>query len=270
VLKTRILSAGVFAPALFICVWQGGIYLKLTCLALAILMFWEYQNLLIDAPYRALRFLGFIATALLASLLMWNDDPTIWPFVIAGIMLCTFIALLSKPLPFKESMTQYALVLTGIFYAGALIPFLGRLRDQNITLGLGLTLCALFCTWAGDTGAYFTGRLLGKHPLAPKVSPKKTIEGALGGVCTAIAMAYIIISTLDLSVGHHHIVAFGLLAGTSGILGDLAESLIKRAAGAKDSSGIIPGHGGVLDRFDGVMFSAPVLCAYAHFIPLTA
>jgi phosphatidate cytidylyltransferase len=107
---------------------------------------------------------------------------------------------------------------------------------------------------------------LGKKKLAPVISPKKTIEGAVGGVVAAIAMAFILRHFFMPELAPIHTLAVGSIAAVAGIVGDLCESLLKRSTGIKDSSNLIPGHGGVLDRFDGVMFAAPAIFLYVSLV----
>jgi phosphatidate cytidylyltransferase len=131
----------------------------------------------------------------------------------------------------------------------------------------GLTMVSVFASiWACDSGAYFVGRALGKHPLFKRVSPNKTWEGAIGGFVFAIAVfaAARFIALPYLSVVQA--IVCGGMIGLFGQVGDLVESLLKRSAGVKDSSALIPGHGGVLDRFDSLMFVAPLLFLYLEFI----
>lgn len=120
--------------------------------------------------------------------------------------------------------------------------------------GLGWFLTALLVTWLSDTGAYLVGRSLGRHPLAPRVSPKKTVEGAIGSLIAAAITAAVCVSAFGL--GLHPFVAalLGIVLAAAGIAGDLTESLIKRQAGVKDSGHLIPGHGGMLDRVDALLF----------------
>ena len=133
-------------------------------------------------------------------------------------------------------------------------------------MGLGLSLGAIFCTWAADTGAYFAGRAFGRHKLYPKISPGKTVEGAIGGLASAVGAAFLIRFLFDVPMEAAYTAGMGAVAGVAGVIGDLSESLLKRSVGAKDSSRLIPGHGGVLDRFDGVMFAAPALYAYVVIV----
>jgi phosphatidate cytidylyltransferase len=123
-------------------------------------------------------------------------------------------------------------------------------------------------TWFGDTGAYFAGRFLGKHKLFERVSPKKTWEGAIGGMVAAVGGA-VLVTQLGLpKVGVHHAIILGVVVDAIGIVGDLVESMLKRAFGVKDSGWIMPGHGGILDRVDALLFTAPAVWLYARAFDL--
>ena len=139
-------------------------------------------------------------------------------------------------------------------------------RKKSANSKSSFVFLAFVVTWACDTGAYIVGSGLGKRPLLPRVSAKKTVEGAVGGMVFAIAGAvvarYTFAGYLDLSQS----VILGVAAGVLGQIGDLFESLIKRDADVKDTSGLIPGHGGVLDRFDGLLFTGPLLYYYLKFV----
>lgn len=118
-------------------------------------------------------------------------------------------------------------------------------------------LVVLGVVWSGDTGAYFAGRALGRHKLHPKVSPKKTVEGAIGGLIASVGGGFLLVALLDLPLPPWKTALFSLFGGALAQLGDLGESLVKRACGVKDSGTILPGHGGMLDRVDGVIFAFP-------------
>jgi phosphatidate cytidylyltransferase len=168
---------------------------------------------------------------------------------------------------FAESELEAALPATavcvlGTLYIGMLGGALLRLRLDFGTSGPKLVFFLLFVVWAGDAGAYYVGKRFGKTRLSPRVSPKKTVEGGVGGVLTAIIVATIIHFTFFREFPLvHALIAAGILS-FSGVIGDLAESLWKRSAAVKDSSTLIPGHGGFLDRFDSILFTAPILYAY--------
>ncbi|MDI3546591.1 MAG: phosphatidate cytidylyltransferase [Halanaerobiales bacterium] len=147
--------------------------------------------------------------------------------------------------------------LLGVIYIGGGMAFFPLLRDFALepfdrTKALWLVLIA---TWATDTGAYFIGRLLGKNKLAEKISPNKTVEGAIGGIMLSILL--VSIYTSFLKVFSYYWLIYGLLVSLIAIAGDLFESSIKRDMGVKDSGRIIPGHGGILDRFDSLLFAVP-------------
>ncbi|MCC6793401.1 MAG: phosphatidate cytidylyltransferase, partial [Thermomicrobiales bacterium] len=123
--------------------------------------------------------------------------------------------------------------------------------------GLAWLLVTILVTWLSDTGAYLTGRAAGKHPLIPRISPKKTIEGLAGGLAAASITGAICVAVFGLGAPWWAGVLVGLAIGSVGVVGDLAESLMKRQAGVKDSGTLIPGHGGMLDRLDALLFTWP-------------
>jgi phosphatidate cytidylyltransferase len=116
--------------------------------------------------------------------------------------------------------------------------------------------------WASDTGAYYIGSSLGKHKLYPKISPKKSVEGLIGGMLAAAGVALLCRAWFLPAVGVLEAAVLGLVLAVAGTLGDLVESLFKRSVGVKDSGNLIPGHGGILDRMDSMLFAAPVLYYY--------
>jgi phosphatidate cytidylyltransferase len=118
--------------------------------------------------------------------------------------------------------------------------------------------------FSGDTGAYFGGRLMGRHKLAPTISPKKTVEGTVFGLTSSVGGAFLAATYLVPQLDATEVLVMGLLCGMVAQVGDLAESLFKRAMDTKDSGRILPGHGGMLDRIDGVLFAAPVFFAWLH------
>jgi phosphatidate cytidylyltransferase len=170
----------------------------------------------------------------------------------------TALAVLARPAPIDAAARRLFAGWGGLLYV--VVPL--SLAIDLARAPAPLLLHLLIVVWAGDTAAYFAGRALGRHPLHPQVSPKKTVEGAIGGLIGSIAGSIVGVLVLDLRAD---LLAFGLLglgAGVVGQIGDLTESLIKRATGFKDSGRILPGHGGMLDRIDGVIFAIPVYYAY--------
>ena len=144
----------------------------------------------------------------------------------------------------------------GLFYVGGGCIFLTMIPYTNDDFVKFLIIGIFILIWVSDSFAYITGRLLGRHKLFPRVSPKKTIEGALGGLAFALATAYLL-AKYEPIVSPTHWVVLAAIIVVAGSLGDLVESKLKRAAGVKDSGAILPGHGGMLDRLDSLVFAAP-------------
>ena len=162
------------------------------------------------------------------------------------------------------AMVDTALTFTGVVYVAWLMAYVVLLRSWSIggIDGRDLIFFLFVVTWATDSGAYFVGSAFGRHKLYRKISPKKSVEGALGGLFFSVLFAVICKYWFYHELNLHDAVALGLILGTVGQIGDLAESMIKRSARIKDSGGIFPGHGGVLDRIDSVLLNAPALYYY--------
>jgi phosphatidate cytidylyltransferase len=174
-------------------------------------------------------------------------------------------------LPGEKPLERLSGTVFGAVYPAALLAFLTDLRLGE-GAGIGdleafyLTLTVFLLIWATDTLAYYTGKAIGRHKLAPAVSPKKTWEGSIGGAMGAIAVAVALKFTLIGFLAWPHVVVLALICGIISQLGDLAESRFKRAAGVKDSGTILPGHGGVLDRFDAMILAVPLVFLYLVYV----
>ncbi|QPD05066.1 MAG: Phosphatidate cytidylyltransferase [Candidatus Nitrospira kreftii] len=155
-------------------------------------------------------------------------------------------------------------ILLGVFYVG--FPLSTVVSTRTLPGGEWLVLFLAVVTWASDTGAYYAGTLWGKHPLLPSISPKKTVEGVLGGLVLAVGVAFLAQQWFTSELSLADAVILGLLLTTVGLLGDLFESMIKRRTGVKDSGGILPGHGGMLDRLDSLLFTAPTFYYYVAYV----
>ena len=165
--------------------------------------------------------------------------------------------------------------MAGILYIGWLLSYMVALRLEPGTTaspdaGRNFVFLALFTTFGSDTAAYFIGRALGKHKLAPQISPGKTWEGAIAGLFGAviISLLFTLNTPLQLPLSYGQAILLGVLISIFGQLGDLAESLLKRNSGVKDSGSLMPGHGGLLDRMDSVVFAGVVVYLYYIFIVL--
>ena len=162
----------------------------------------------------------------------------------------------------KTAALRVATNAFGPLYLGGGLGAIALLRRDGLGDGPAFVVLALVLAWASDTGAYFAGRFLGKHKLYEAVSPKKTVEGALGGLGGAIAGALVMHFVFLRSLPLVDAVVLGLVAGGLGQAGDLGESLLKRSSGVKDSGGIIPGHGGILDRVDALLVTSTITYLY--------
>ena len=190
------------------------------------------------------------STALHAALLM----------LCVGALLCALVA----PDPIESAGKKVGWLVTGPIYVGATLITVDLMH--GLPNGGAWVFLSMIIAWGSDTAAYFSGRAFGKHKLYPKLSPKKTIEGAVGGLggsaLGAIAAHFTFLPELPLVPG----IALALVAGALGQSGDLLESLLKRSSGIKDSGGILPGHGGLLDRVDALIFTAPTTWAFATLV----
>jgi len=169
-------------------------------------------------------------------------------------------------LPNKEGVfVNWAWTIAGILYVGWLLSYLVALR---LEAGRDWLYLALFATFGSDTAAYFIGRAIGRHKLAPNISPGKTWEGAIAGLFGAviISLLFTLNTPLQLPLNYGQAILLGLLISVFGQLGDLAESLLKRNSGVKDSGSLMPGHGGLLDRMDSVVFAGVVVYLYYIFV----
>ncbi|NIQ38561.1 MAG: phosphatidate cytidylyltransferase [Proteobacteria bacterium] len=184
--------------------------------------------------------------------------------VAALTLVVLFILFVVKPGRLEAVASHLAMTLFGVFYVGFLLSYILFVGIQP--RGTLWVFFLLFTVWSGDTIAYFTGTLIGKHKLYPKISPNKSVEGLLGGLAGSIGAALLFRSFLLPDVSSVHGVVLGFFMMILGQVGDFGESMIKRSVKVKDSSQLIPGHGGVLDRVDSFLFTAPFLFYYLKWL----
>jgi phosphatidate cytidylyltransferase len=167
----------------------------------------------------------------------------------------------------EESFHKWAWTIAGVLYVGWLLSYWLNLR--GLEDGRNWVYLAMLTTFASDTGAYFIGRARGRHKLTPAISPGKTWEGAIGGLISAILGAMLIMTILNFvspfAFKYWQVILLGCLISLFAQLGDLVESLLKRNMGVKESGKLLPGHGGILDRFDSLIFVGPVVYYYVTF-----
>ncbi len=265
----RVLTAAVGLPILLAAVWWGAPWLTLLVLAAAVLGIREFYGLiyshsasvssgqppfLLGAAWMAALVLGAQAASGLESFLVVSGGV-----LAAGgfATLLWFIAFYNG----KWGPQSLAYALAGGVFVGFLLTHALALRELVLPepLGRNFLLFATLATFATDTGAFLTGRSVGKHPMAPRISPNKTWEGSAGGMAAAVAAALVLGQILDLGIPVWQQALLGIAVGVAAQVGDLLESKFKRISNAKDAGGILPGHGGILDRMDSVVVSIPTV-----------
>lgn len=273
-LGARLVTVAIGVPLLLWLLWSGSV-LGFTILiaAASLISAWELMGIVTtDAPNRILQCVASLGTLGFCLVLLLGSTPEAaadghWVLLSAvGALIAVFITALFT---FKENREVTLHVGAGamaLIYAGALPATLGLLFRDTGAAGGAWVFMAMAVVWGGDTGAYFAGRAFGKHKLAPRVSPKKTIEGAVGGMLASVLVALVFKQWMlpDLSFGQ--VLLLAIPANVLGQIGDLCESLIKRAHGVKDSGVIIYGHGGLLDRIDALIFAAPWFYGFFRYL----
>jgi len=211
---------------------------------------------------------GYIAGAALITIPLQNDPANVLLvlFVIIAVTIGTLIATTLRGAPFEKMIPSVGATLLGVLYIPLLGSHLVALRT-GFPQPLSAHLLSFFflVLMGSDAGAYYTGRALGKRKLAPSISPGKTWEGAAGGLVAALAMAALAHFWFFRELPLKYMLPLAAIMTVLGILGDLAESALKRGAGAKDAANILPGHGGILDRLDSLLFNAPLIYYFARF-----
>lgn len=250
-LIARILSGIVVIAVSIGLGYIGGIWFTLFILAVMLLTTYELWRLCIAASYKPSLAVMLVTSVAAFAGVRWPALPILIPAMSLALLATLGVQLARTS---QRRFGDWAVSFAGGFYIGWTCGLIAELRElENGVWWLLLTLVAV---WLADSGAYVFGRLLGKHKLAPAISPSKTWEGYIGGAMTALAGGAVVglVSPLGLLSG----LLVGGLVGAFGVMGDLIESLIKREAHAKDSGTLIPGHGGVFDRIDSLLWGAVV------------
>jgi phosphatidate cytidylyltransferase len=261
----RILAAVVFVPIFYLLVHDLGpvAFFGLVTIAgmLAVGEFYRIQ--LGQIPWPWWSWVGVAATGLLLGSAQW---PALMPdraVLLGTLVIALCIPLLSEK-PLRNAFMDGSVLVMGVLYVGLTLSYLLLIR--GLPDGALLIFFVVVVTWAGDTGAYIAGKSLGRRALAPVVSPKKTYEGLAGGLILACIMALVARSWFLPSFSLRDCLILGVILTMAGLIGDLTESAIKRGAGFKDSGALIPGHGGMLDRLDSLLFTGP---AFYYYVTIT-
>ncbi len=258
-LAKRVLTAVVFIPLVLGCLYWGGLAFFLLVLAVSLVAMFELGAMLEEIGGPIAKPLLYVFSVSLLVAIYWQKEQVIPALVFMVFLLIATSELIS---PSVQPFRRGGLMLFA-FYYGAFLPghfLLLRSEPQ----GLALLLLVLLGTWATDTGAYFIGVRWGRHQLAPRISPNKSVEGACAGILLAALVTQYVNNRLQLGLLPGWLMGIGI--GVAAALGDLFESALKREAGVKDSGWILPGHGGVLDRIDSLLFSVPVVYYLARWM----
>lgn len=268
-LKKRVITALWGVALVFAVTWFGEPWFTILVVIVGLLAAFEFYKMVATSRVSPLTYFGLFCTAII--IISRNPDwlsllesrfklDLFTPLLLTSAVALSLIWLLLRPQK-EQAFTRWAWTVAGIFYVGWLLGYLVALRGMDY--GREWVLLALFTTFGSDTAAFFTGRALGRHRLAPNISPGKTWEGTIGGILGAIIVSLIVVIIFDLPVNYGQAVLLGLLLSIFGQLGDLVESLLKRNMGVKDSGKLLAGHGGMLDRIDSVAFATIVTYYFA-------
>jgi phosphatidate cytidylyltransferase len=265
-LRHRVLSAVVFLPVLFAAIWFDGPWFSILVAAVAVLGIIEFDSLVMRRRWdplvvvSALCCIGFIVNAHYAEYYGGEGAyGTVSSGIVAASVVLPLLCFLLQRNPTREAYVGWAWCVAGIFYVGWLLSFWVLVMNSDLWVGRDWVLLALFATFGVDTTAYFVGRAFGRHKMAPSISPGKTWEGAIGGVLGAVAVVVIMSQVVDLGIGYPKVVFIALMVAVFAQVGDLAESRLKRSVGVKEAGRLIPGHGGLLDRLDSIVFTGVVV-----------
>lgn len=266
-LRQRLLSAAVFIPILFVIIWFGPLWLfSLLIAAVALLGAIEFYRLATHGGWQPLTILGVIFVLFFIVNLYFQElraTPIATAILIPTAVALPLLWLLLRSRG-EKTLANWLWTVGGIFYIGWMLGHFIPLRE--LEQGRDWVILALFATFAADSGAYLIGRAWGRHSMVPKISPGKTWEGTFAGLIAGIAAAVALSAILGLPVSYWQVSILGFLIAAVAFVGDLVESMLKRSTGVKDSGRLIPGHGGILDRLDSVVFTVVLVYYYVVWV----
>lgn len=262
--NNRYLGAVIIAP-LLVFLFIGGVYLRYLVLVLSLCGMYEFFKVVKEKSIHPISIFAYILCLIYyVTLKPKNSFELLMLLLIAAIfMLLCLIVFLNSDYNFVD----VSITILGFLYVGVFFSFIVLVNLKQF--GNFLVWIIFISSWMGDTAAYYVGSKFGKHKLSPHVSQKKTIEGAIGGILgatIACGVYGLFARYYNVNIEIYHFLIMGALGGVVGLIGDLAASAIKRYVGVKDYSNLIPGHGGILDRFDSILFVSVVVYYYITII----
>lgn len=276
-LARRVIVALIGAPVALGVLWLGDAALTTLVSVLSAIAAWELFRIARAAGYTPLARLGIVMAAVLPLVVHAQRLGLVRvPFTVPVLVLLVTLAVaLFRRAPAERPLGAAAITLLGVGYTGGLLSFAYTLRHFDYVIGAtaGLVVVGfpLFVTWATDIGAYFVGRAVGGRKLMPSISPGKTVSGAVGGLLSAVLVAWVyhrvaLVPYAQLALRPLALVGVALALSAAGQVGDLVESQLKREGNVKDSSHLLPGHGGILDRLDSLLFTFPLAYVLLHWL----
>lgn len=266
--KTRLLSGIVLVIVALVLIITGGNLLLVSTLLISYIgMFELYRIFHIEKELPGM--VGYLAATVYYCNLKFGFLPDLMMFVLGLLILLMFVYVFTYP---KYKTEQLLAAFFGVFYVAVMLSYVYQTR--MLSMGAYIVWLIFLCSWGCDTCAYCVGVLIGKHKMSPKLSPKKSVEGAVGGVVGAalLTILYGMVFKNAMGVGNTEVYIMAAISAVGALVsmvGDLTASAIKRNYDIKDYGKLIPGHGGILDRFDSVIFTAPMIYFLAaNFIVL--
>lgn len=277
-MKTRILTAVIALPIVIAAIvlplwWRDAVWLFVAVAAFALgAGLFEFYSLTKKMELKADAAVGYLGSAALFVGFLFDAPANAPDLLLVTLAVIAMLLLVTQAFRFRadfsKMLTGVGVTLLGVMYLAFLGGFLVAMRmgfEQRTGLSTHLLGYFFLVIFASDIGAYLGGRALGKHKLAPAISPGKTVEGLIAGLLFAAGAAALATLTFFSELPYQVSVPLAVVLAAVGVLGDLCESAIKRGAGAKDAASILPGHGGFLDRLDSLLFGAPILYYFARY-----
>ena len=267
-MKGRNLINALGIPGWLFLIWKGGLYYTIFILICCVLALGEFYSIMEKKGAKPLRWFGMGATVFIAD--YYHVQPIATGHqMLGGIILIIILIMLIELFSNNKNATlNIASTFAGILFVPVLLGTAIDLRQFDLLMNTNLTFALTLSVWACDSSAFIFGTLFGKKKIMPSVSPKKSWVGSISGALTSLLILYVFHNQglLGDYFSLKDAMVIGLISGVFGQFGDFTESLLKRDVGVKDSGTLLAGHGGVLDRFDSLIFACPIAYLYIHFI----